>query len=310
MTRISKGWATQFVAPREKLDARAPMELPDMRRRVVYIASLGHSGSTLLDLILGTHSSVVGLGEVGRAVEATATTDAAQSHGTVCSCGYLADDCRFWGKLLPRIEAEPVASYARRYRILLDAFGEAFGPETILVDSSKYLGRLATLKDLDGIDLRVLFLVRDVRSFTTSEIDTMGRRQAVGRDGRRRGPFETFRRWHVENCKTERFLVANRMPFFRLGYEELCLAPERILPRICEFLDIDYEAAMLVPERSTSHVIRGNRMRHDSRRRVVSYDPRWLVRREWVLPALLCRRIMRFNRDQVYSNGLVEDWSR
>lgn len=281
-----------------------------MRRRVVYIASLGHSGSTLLDLILGTHSSVVGVGEVGRAVEATATTDAAPSHGTVCSCGYSAVDCRFWGRLLPRIESEPGASYARRYQILLDAFGEAFGPETILVDSSKYLGRLATLKDLDGIDLRVLFLVRDVRSFTTSEIDTMGRRQAVGRDGRRWGPFATFRRWHAENHKTERFLVANRMPFFRLGYEELCLAPERIVPRICEFLDIGYEPVMLAPERSTSHVIRGNRMRHDSRRRVVSYDPRWLVRREWVMPSLLCRRIMRFNREQVYSNGLVEDWSR
>jgi hypothetical protein len=146
----------------------------------MYIASLGHSGSTLLDLILGTHSSIVGLGEVGRAVDTTANTDPARSHGAGCSGGYHADDGRFWG---------------------------------------------------------------------------------------------------------------------------------RLLPRICEFLDIGYEPAMLVPERSTSHVIRGNRMRHDSRRRAVSYDPRWLLRREWLMPALLCRRIMRFNREQVYSNGLVEDWS-
>jgi hypothetical protein len=280
-----------------------------MRRRVVYIAGLGHSGSTLLDLILGTHSAVVGLGEVGRVVAAEAANPG-QGDGTTCSCGYRAADCHFWGRLLPRLESEPEASYGRRYGILLDSFGEAFGRETILVDSSKYLGRLAALEDLDDIDLRVLFLVRDVRSFTTSEIDTAGRRQAAGLDARRSSPFATFRRWHAENRKTERFLVENRLPFFRLGYEELCLAPERILPRICAFLDVAYEPAMLVPVGSASHVLRGNRMRHDARRRAVSYDPRWLVRREWLMPALLCRRIMRFNREQVYSNGLVEEWSR
>jgi hypothetical protein len=27
-------------------------------------------------------------------------------------------------------------------------------------------------------------------------------------------------------------------------------------------------------------------------------------------PALLCPRIMRFNREQVYSNGLIENWER
>lgn len=54
----------------------------------------------------------------------------------------------------------------------------------------------------------------------------------------------------------------------------------------------------------------GRGMRPGSRRRAVSYDPWWLVRRKWLMPAVLCRRIVRFDRQQSSSNGLVEDWSR
>lgn len=280
-----------------------------MPRRVVFIASLGHSGSTLLDLILGGHPSVVGLGEVGGAV-LPRPADGAEGRGPVCSCGHGATDCGFWGAVLPRLAAEPAATDRRRYEIVLDAFAGAFGPDAILVDSSKYLRWLSVLKDLDGVDLRVLFLVRDVRSFTISEIDNVARKRAEGRAYAGVGPFTAFRRWHAANLRTERFVGSHGLPCLRLGYEELCLAPERLVPRICDFIGVPFEPSMLALERSASHVLRGNRMRHDAGRRRVAYDPRWFVRGEWMLPALLCRRIMRFNRERVYSNGLVEGWGR
>lgn len=280
-----------------------------MPRRVVFIASLGHSGSTLLDLVLGGHSRVVGLGEVGRSVRPPDDA-AADSVQPVCSCGHEAGACGFWGGVLRNLADEPDATDARRYEIVLDAFAESFGPDDILVDSSKYLRWLGVLAPLAAVDLRVLFLVRDVRSFTVSEIDNVARKRAAGQDYRGIGPFAAFRRWDAENRKTEAFLAESGLPVFRLGYEELCLAPERIVPAICRFLDIPDEPSMLALQRSASHVLRGNRMRHDAGRRLVSYDPRWLVRGEWMLPALLCRRIMRSNRERVYSNDIIDDWRR
>lgn len=279
-----------------------------MPRRVVFIASLGHSGSTLLDLILGSHPAVVGLGEVGRS--AAPAGDGPPGEPQVCSCGRPAAACDFWGTVLPRLAAEPSASDRRRYEIVLDACGEIFGPDRIPVDSSKYLHWLGCLAGLDSLDLRVLFLVRDVRSFAISAIDNVDRKRATGRDYRGTGAFAAFRRWHAENRKTARFIADSGLPCLRIGYEELCLAPDRIVPRICRFLDLPHEPGMLDFARSSSHVLRGNRMRHDGARRAMSYDPRWLVRREWMWPALLCPRIMRFNREQVYSNGLIEDWER
>jgi len=279
-----------------------------MPRRVVFIASLGHSGSTLLDLVLGGHSAIVGLGEVGRSIDLPNGGPATDL--PLCSCGKTARDCGFWGTVLPRLTHEPNANELRRYEVVLDTFAETFGPDSILVDSSKYLRWLRVLATLGSVDLRVLFLVRDVRSFTVSEIDNVARKRAAGQPYRGIGPFTAFRRWHAENRKTEAFLTASGLPVFRLGYEELCLAPERIVPKICQFLDLPHEPSMLSLERSRSHILRGNRMRHDAARRAVGYDPRWFVRREWMLPALVCRRIMRSNREQVYSNGIVEEWSR
>jgi hypothetical protein len=288
--------------------APIPEQQHPASRKVVFIASLGHSGSTLLDLILGGHSAIVGLGEVGRSA---ASADQASDHrNAICSCGRAAPDCPFWGEVLTRLASEPAAGEQRRYEIVLDTFNRGFGPDRILVDSSKYLRWLSCLAGIEGLDLRVLFLIRDVRSFAISAIDNVDRKRAAGRSYRATGGFAAFRRWHQENRKTARFLATSGLPFMRIGYEELCLAPEHLIPQICHFLDIPFEPSMLELARSSSHIVRGNRMRHDGGRRRLAYDPRWLVRNEWMLPALCCPGIMRCNRQQVYSNGVIEEWRR
>ena len=33
-------------------------------KKIVYIAGLGHSGSTILDMALGAHLNIIGLGEI------------------------------------------------------------------------------------------------------------------------------------------------------------------------------------------------------------------------------------------------------
>jgi hypothetical protein len=279
-----------------------------MSKRVIFIASLGHSGSTLLDLILGSHPEIIGLGEVGRSV--APKNEASDNQSQICSCGQAATECKFWGDVLTKLAHQTGATEQHRYEIALDSFSRRFGSEKILVDSSKYLQWLRHLSKVDGLDLRVIFLIRDVRSFAISAIDNAYRKRKAGMNYRSMGAFKAFRHWHHENLKTAKYLANANLPFMGVGYEELCLAPDHTIPKICQFLDIPFEQRMIELAHSSSHVIRGNRMRHDGNRRKLRYDPRWLVRNEWMLPALCYPRIMHFNSEQVYSNDFIEEWQR
>lgn len=55
---------------------------------LVVIASAGHSGSTLLDLLLGNHPQVCSAGEMNRLT--------LNSADRVCACGATIDDCAYW----------------------------------------------------------------------------------------------------------------------------------------------------------------------------------------------------------------------
>ena len=103
-----------------------------MKQRIVYIAGLGHSGSTILDLALGVHTDAVGLGEVYTLLRKKQR----QNHmGSLCSCGETATKCPFWSKLDKALEDSdnPDSLYAQ----LIAQFQDHFGPGRILVDSSK-----------------------------------------------------------------------------------------------------------------------------------------------------------------------------
>jgi hypothetical protein len=280
-----------------------------VNRRVVYIASLGHSGSTLLDLLLGGHPRFIGLGEIGDVI-APIGRDQPRNENPLCSCGQTAAECPFWSVVAHRIATAGEIPVARRYEIVFETFDEQFGCDAVPVDSSKYLPRLEMLHRDLKLDLRVLFLLKDVRAFTVSELDNRSRKRATGSDRRSIGPIGVFRRWHSHNHRMQEFFHRERLRVFQLGYEELCLSPEAIARKICRFLDEEYQPSMLSLRDSRSHVIRGNRMRSQPEKRALAYDNRWFHRRDWMLPALLFRQIMRYNREQVYSNGLEAMWER
>lgn len=62
---------------------------------IVYIAGLGHSGSTIFDLALGGHSAIAGLGEVHRLSIASGRDDSPMR----CSCDHPVGLCSFWVKV-------------------------------------------------------------------------------------------------------------------------------------------------------------------------------------------------------------------
>lgn len=59
----------------------------------VYICSAGHSGSTLLDLLLGSHSSIASLGEIEHLSKNI-------SLNTLCTCGKKVQSCDLWQEVI------------------------------------------------------------------------------------------------------------------------------------------------------------------------------------------------------------------
>src|SRR5688572_29457788 len=68
---------------------------PGERPRFVLLASAGHSGSTLLDLLLGNHSAISSAGEMNRLSLYPAER--------VCACGTVVLQCPYWTRVQARL---------------------------------------------------------------------------------------------------------------------------------------------------------------------------------------------------------------
>jgi len=283
--------------------------------RVLYVAGASHSGSTLLHLVLAAHSRCVGLGEVARTL-GPGEDGLALTLQRTCSCGSAPRDCVFWGEAISRLSRHPGNALPDQYRVVLATFAEVFGSERILVDSSKSPTPMRALARLPEVDLRVAYLIKDVRAWVTSQDDLQ--RQPGTREGspRLRGMARLFREWYRKNREIQRLISEEDLRGLRLGYEELCFFPEAMIEKLCELLGVEPEASMLSPDGSGCHVLRGNKAavyhahRSETRGSAIQYDHRWLCRNDWLLPSLLHRRIMRFNRTGVYGNAVVPHFRR
>jgi hypothetical protein len=63
-----------------------------MTKKYIYICAAGHSGSTLLDLLLGSHSNVESLGEISQLPKNIALN-------TICMCGQPVRTCPLWANV-------------------------------------------------------------------------------------------------------------------------------------------------------------------------------------------------------------------
>ncbi len=283
-----------------------------MTRRLLLIRGLGHSGTTILDLALGAHPQMVGLGEAARILDRPAAGEEhrgpAQLRGDLrfqrrCTCGTLAAECPVWGPMLtwlPAHEAQPLADKMRMLLTVVEAASEA-APSWV-VDSYQGDFVLPFHQD-DDLEIRILHLTRDLRSWVHSR----------SRDGRQRGRWlpgvKPLLRWCRINARHERWLRRCGKPVFRLGYEELALQPEPSLRRLCAWLEIPFDTRMLEPAcHSSSHVLSGNRLRFDPERSgAIRYDGSWMAAPAGLAQlALALPWVAALNRRLVYSEALAE----
>ena len=177
--------------------------------KFVYISSLAFSGSTLLDLVLGGHPNIVGLGEIGR-IQDQSKKGMDIFDNRVCSCGKRAYDCEFWSHILKYLKTNSSSSKDDYYQFVVNTFIAVYGTDAILIDSSKYNTELNLVRNLENIDLYVLQLSKDVRSFTISHLDHSDRRAKVANLFCTlylrvlRSPNYLFWKWYLRNRKIKK----------------------------------------------------------------------------------------------------------
>lgn len=263
--------------------------------KIIYIAGLGHSGSTLLDMSLGTLPGVYGMGEIKGILDEESRI---RHFNSTCSCGKNARECEFW-KDVPDI-LDGVRDDASKFEVLLQHVQEKYGKEVILVDSSKNSNEY--LKHLDANhDLKLIYLTRDVRSWSYARHLSSGKPLLY-----------FFARWYFENWKLLSALRRMKISPFFVGYEEIALYPEHLMKDISNYCELSYSESMCIPDKTSSHIISGNIARVDTRKREKwMYDARWMVSFRMILLSPLLGLLFHKNKRLVYSNiksGKMQDF--
>ena len=199
-----------------------------MSIQVIYITGFGRSGSTILDIVLGSAPNVFGCGELNAFVRSGLL------RGEPCSCGAPVPDCSVWSEVVKawplardksalrayssivdkadrsplirsRVSARAWDFFRRHSADLYQAISEVVGA-VVLIESSKSPHRLRNLLDLQGIDFQAIHLIRDV----VGVVSSMHRRLAadpsagVAKDIPSRSPFKTVAAWRASNHSAER----------------------------------------------------------------------------------------------------------
>jgi hypothetical protein len=262
---------------------------------MAYILGRSHSGSTILDLILGSSPDIIGVGEL--------VAGLARWPGQ-CSCGQIVTECPFWSTVVAAVENGGTRpdflttrngivrqAHIRRFvrtllarsntgwlrdtadqdRRFVTAIGRTAGRRWV-VDSSKELTR-ALLLARARPEAVLVHLVRDPAAIWHS----YSWRLEAGEGFyflRRRWPVKGPNRWVASfaaltwttgNLLAELIGVLARDRMVRVRFEDLLNEPEKTLASIGELMDVELSPqAALVRSGgniSTGHRIEGNRIR-------------------------------------------------
>lgn len=257
--------------------------------RVIYIVGLNHSGTTILDLALSHHPSIIGLGEVYNVLREKEKSG--ENTKDSCSCGNTLKQCRFWSKY------KNEGSFIEKYQQILTLAHK--NKKNIIVDSSKrlesfdYLLKLHNSKD---IDLRVIFIIKDARSWAQSLRNAQKRTQQ-----HQRSYLTSFFYWHKHNKYTQTFLKNNKVPYCQIGYEELCFSTQQTLNTLLSFIGVSRKDFSL-NNTPTTHIAYGNRTKLKQQQFTIEYNPQWTVNYALTLSFLALPHIFKWNKNNTYGN--------
>jgi hypothetical protein len=282
--------------------------------RVIYVAGMGRSGSTVLERLLGQLPGACPAGELVHLWHRGVI------EGERCGCGEPFPDCPFWGKVgaaafggwgnvdpgrvirlrnrVDRARLVPLLAsaaarrtlqpqldeYVAYYLRLYAAIGQASGSR-LVIDSSKHASLAFCLRGHPGLDLRVIHLIRDSRAVAYSWSKSVPRPETALESRMWTYPAASAAlRWDVQNAAIQLLSWAGPPPV-QIRYEDFVRDPAATVRRIAKFADLDCgpefpfldtdEAGNWRADLHTAHTVSGNPMRFTTGRVPIRHDTSW-----------------------------------
>jgi len=226
---------------------------------IVYITSRGHSGSTLLDLLLSSHTEIAGVGECKMLARRTLPSDRRPIE-KACMCGADSSrNCPFWERVdaemmrsegLSLWETDPCSDNTEEFRLHNEALFRAVSAVSgcrFVVDSSKSLDRLRALLDAAVFDVRPIHLIRSPYGVVHSNIKR-------GRDWLYHSANYT-----QAEIRTRRTLSGR--DHYTVRYEAMARSPRETIADLMRWLGLSFEDGQMNWSAHEHHNIGGNAMR-------------------------------------------------
>lgn len=207
-----------------------------LNTQVCFVGGAGHSGSTLLGLVLGAHPRVFYAGEADKSRWLEDPSVKLRKR----TCKVCGEGCPVWSGLRARLAEVD----------LYEALAERTS-RPIVVDSTKSIAwidaQVARLSPL-GVGLHLFFLGRDGRAVLAS---SLRKRPETGAE-------EHARAWVAQIEATE--ALAARFPggVTRLRYEALATQPDEAIATVAQAIGLTPAPQMREPWSSAQHPLGGN----------------------------------------------------
>ncbi|HEY4997383.1 MAG TPA: sulfotransferase, partial [Solirubrobacteraceae bacterium] len=223
------------------------------RPKVVYVMGAGHSGSTILGITLGNCDRFFYAGEVEEWLVKSGQPPWAGSERS-----------QFWSTVTEQVEGEDlfgaevnrvverssavlrIDRWARRRRLLpryREVSGQLLGAiaatadATHVIDTSHFPLRARELAGVEGIDLYLLFLVKDPQSVVASNTRELSPHELAER--RYRALVMNANLWLTQLVSVLVFLRHPRRRRLFVRYEQFIADPEGVLRQILDAVDSD-----------------------------------------------------------------------
>jgi hypothetical protein len=255
----------------------------------------GRCGTTALATFLGNSSKILNLGEMHQYFEHVVDEKE-------CSCGTRLVECEFWKDKISvnplkstkknRILSERMESHSSIIKHLMNSFSnveykryidlhqsifdsiQSDSKKSTLLDSSKYIGRALALNKLENIDLKVIYVVRDVRGV----INSFSKNVQTSKK-----PLSTIFYYLIINSVAE--FVAKiflRKKVVKIRYEDLIYSPLKVFSKLEIFLKLDLtDVKNKIIDKQPfllGHIVGGNRLKKNKEiyfRKDVSWEDKF-----------------------------------
>ncbi len=263
--------------------------------KILLIAGVGKSGSTLIGALLGQLPRYRNAGEV-------ISIEHAGREGHRCGCGIKIGSCEFWGPILEEsiggIDRLDTLEWGRlhtgqffssggkgagsskgRECVQLKAFYRSLlartGP-SVIVDGSKSFRYARALHEIPNLDVFVLHLVRDPRAIEHSKSRLLSR--GHWKFNRTSTLYNSIQ-WLGLNLLLESLALDRRYAYRRIRYEDFIQSPVESVADITEWvtgvrehLEIDSDGGVTL---GPNHTLGGSDVRLESGRVVLSGRDAW-----------------------------------